>query len=458
MKRKKVVRSFLIILLITLVAAVIDLPPLQTYQFNLLGKKVSFPFGIKQIDTSFLGLPIKLPMKLAMGLDIQGGMQVVLQADMSQIPSQDRNDAIESAKEIILRRVDAYGISEPNVQTAKKDDQYRIIVELPGVKNSTEALNLVGRTAKLEFALMQLVSPPAKEKQATTAAEVIQFKPIGLTGKDLEKARLDFDPNTGKPRVAISFNPEGAKTFAKVTKENTGKRLAILLDNKVVTAPVISTPIIGGQAVITGQFTVEEAKNLSIQLNAGALPVPIKVLEQRQLGASLGQQAVMDSIRAGLIGLALVMFFMVAIYGKYGFVADLALFIYAILTVAIYKSMHVTLTLPGIAGLILSIGMAVDANILIFERIKEELRAGKAYDIALELGFGRAWDSIKDANVTTILTALVLINPANFPFLSTSGLVRGFGITLLIGVILGLISGVVITRTLMRLMFEGKQR
>ena len=243
-----------------------------------------------------------------------------------------------------------------------------------------------------------------------------------------------------------------------MTKENTGKRLAILLDNKVVTAPVISTPIIGGQAVITGQFTVEEAKNLSIQLNAGALPVPIKVLEQRQLGASLGQQAVMDSIRAGLIGLALVMFFMVAIYGKYGFVADLALFIYAILTVAIYKSMHVTLTLPGIAGLILSIGMAVDANILIFERIKEELRAGKAYDIALELGFGRAWDSIKDANVTTILTALVLINPANFPFLSTSGLVRGFGITLLIGVILGLISGVVITRTLMRLMFEGKQR
>jgi len=458
MQRKKVIQSFLIILLTTLIAAVIDLPLLHSAQINLFGKQVSFPFGITRMETNFLGLPIKLPMKLNMGLDIQGGMQVVLQADMSQIPPKDRDDAIESAKEIILKRVDAYGITEPNVQTAKKDDQYRIIVELPGVKDSTEALNLVGRTAKLEFALMQLNQIQPSGNQATAAAQTVEFKPIGLTGKDLEKARLDFDENTGKPRVAISFNQTGAKTFAKVTKENTGKRLAILLDGKVVTAPVISTPIIGGQAVITGEFTVEEAKNLSIQLNAGALPVPIKVLEQRQLGASLGQQAVADSIRAGLIGLALVMLFMVLVYGRYGLVADMALFIYAILTLAIYKSMHVTLTLPGIAGLILSIGMAVDANILIFERIKEELRAGKAYDTALELGFGRAWDSIKDANVATILTALVLINPANFPFLSTSGLVRGFGITLLIGVILGLISGVVITRTLMRLIFEGKQQ
>jgi len=215
--------------------------------------------------------------------------------------------------------------------------------------------------------------------------------------------------------------------------------------------PRINTPILDGRAVMTGGFDIEEAKQTAIQLNAGALPVPIEIIEQRQLGASIGQEAVEKSIEAGLIGIGLVMAFMIMLYGWNGLIADLALMIYGILTIAIYKVMGVTLTLPGIAGMLLTIGMAVDANILIFERMKEELRLGKVWKRAMELGFGRAWDSIKDANIATIMTALVLINPLDFNFLNTSGMVRGFGITLLIGVLISLFTGVVVTRTFMRL-------
>ncbi len=206
-----------------------------------------------------------------------------------------------------------------------------------------------------------------------------------------------------------------------------------------------------GEATITGGFTIDQAKQLAIQLNAGALPVPISVLESRTLGASLGSLSVAQSIQAGIVGLMLVMVFMVLYYGAKGVVASVALVMYAAFTLALYKIIGVTITLPGIAGLLLSIGMALDANILIFERMKEELVKGTAFARAMELGFGKAWDSIKDANSITIFTALVLINPMNFSFLNTSGMVRGFGITLLIGVLLGLFTGIVVTRTLMRL-------
>jgi len=220
-------------------------------------------------------------------------------------------------------------------------------------------------------------------------------------------------------------------------------------------APNISQPILNGQAVINGGFTLEDAKQLSIQLNAGALPVPIHVLEQRTIGASLGSESVRDSLRAGLIGIAGVMLFMALYYGWKGILADVALCIYALLTVAVYKLFGVTVTVPGLAGLLLSVGMAVDANILIFERMKEELRMGRPFNRAMELGFGRAWDSIKDANLATILTALILINPMNLTFLNTSGMVRGFGVTLLVGVALGLFTGVFVTRTLLRMFLKG---
>lgn len=230
-----------------------------------------------------------------------------------------------------------------------------------------------------------------------------------------------------------------------------GEVLGIFIDEAPVMLPSISSPILTGQGVITGGFTLDDAKQLAIQLNAGALPAPISVLEQRTIGASLGEASVRQSVMAGLVGLGLVALFMIFNYGLHGAVATLALMSYAALTVALYKVMAVTLTLPGIAGLLLSIGMAVDANILIFERFKEEFKAGHTYSNALELGFGRAWESIKDANFTTILTALVLINPLNVEFLNRSGLVRGFGVTLLIGVLLSLFTGVVVSRNLLRL-------
>jgi len=249
----------------------------------------------------------------------------------------------------------------------------------------------------------------------------------------------------------MEFNAEGTQKFAEVTKANTGRVLAIFLDGFPVSLPRIGDPILDGRAVISGQFTLEEAKELNIQLNAGALPVPIQVIEQHNIGASLGQEAVDKSIRAGVIGIICVIAFMILYYGWKGVLASISLIVYAVFTIAIYKLFNITLTLPGIAGLLLTIGMAVDSNILIFERMKEELRVGQPFDRAMELGFGRAWDSIKDANVTTIFTALVLINPLDLSFLNTSGLVRGFGITLLIGVLTSLFTGLVVTRTLMRL-------
>lgn len=305
----------------------------------------------------------------------------------------------------------------------------------------------MGSTAQLDFRLVEINSDPS----ATGSATFTGFESTGLTGKQLQRATVQFDPKTGQPGVAIEFNSEGAKLFADITSAHVNEPLAIFLDDAIVTMPVIQQPILNGQASITGSFSVDEAKSLSIQLNAGTLPVPVTVVEQRSLGASLGQASVAASVRAGLVGIGLVMLFMVLYYGYQGLLASLALGVYALLTVATYKLLGVTLTLPGIAGLLLSVGMAVDANILIFERMKEELRDGKPFATALELGFGRAWDSIKDANLATIFTALVLINPANLPFLNTSGLVRGFGITLLIGVLISLFTGVVVTRTLMRL-------
>lgn len=406
---------------------VVTLPPLDFYLF---GKHIYSEFPLKR------------------GLDIQGGMQMVLQADMNKIAQEDRLEALDSAKEVIARRVDLFGVSEPVIQTSRTGEDYRLIVELPGVENSDQALQLLGKTAELEFKVQGTASA-----EATTSAIAFlnEFEPTGLTGQQLKKASVQFDPNTGEPTIGLQFDETGKQLFAKLTTENTGKVVGIFVDGMPVTLPVINEPILDGQAAISGAFALEEAKQLVIQLNAGALPVPISVLEQRNIGASLGERSVQQSVQAGLVGLGLVALFMILLYGFRGLIATIALLIYAALTIAIYKLMGVTLTLPGIAGLLLSIGMAVDANILIFERMKEEMRAGESLERAMELGFGRAWDSIKDANLTTILASLVLINPLDLNFLNTSGLVRGFGVTLLIGVLISLFTGVVVSRTLLRI-------
>lgn len=450
----KYLRIFFLLVFFTVVATVISLPAELPVKFTISGRKIDYTFKRPNIVVNFLGTPVTSNLDLKQGLDIQGGMQVVLRADMKDIPASDRKTALESAKEVVQRRVDLYGVSEPLVQTSVTDNEYRIIVELAGVKDPTEALQLIGTTAKLDFRL-QNATPSAA---ATTSAMAFfqDFLPTNLTGKQLRRAGVQFDQKTGEPLVSLEFNQEGQQIFAELTKQYVGQVLGIFLDGIPVTAPRISTPILDGRAVITGSFTLEQAKQLSIQLNAGALPVPIEVIQQRSIGASLGSQSIQKSVEAGVIGIMFVIVFMIVNYGWRGFLASISLFCYAVFTVAIYKIFSVTLTLPGIAGLLLSIGMAVDSNILIFERMKEEVRSGKSFDQAVELGFSRAWNSIKDANLTTIFIALVLINPLDFAFLNSSGLVKGFGMTLLIGVLVSLFTSMVVTRVLMKLFLKGK--
>ena len=436
-------KRLLIILFITVLAVIIDLP--KNFIFN---QKISSP----EINISLGNFKFKRDLKIKKGLDLQGGTHLVLQADMKDVEEKDKNDALFAVREVIAKRIDLYGVSEPVIQTSKIGDTSRIIVELPGISNVQEAIELIGKTAQLDFREL----PPELDQDATDSAiPIFAFNETGLTGKDLKRATVQFSEQTGEPVVGLSFTSEGSKKFAEITERNVGKQVAIFLDGMPVTAPRVNEAITSGDAVISGQFTPKSAKNLAIQLNAGALPVPIKIVEQKNIGATLGEESVQKSLRAGLIGLSLVIIFMIAYYGKLGVLAGIALVIYGLITLAIYKLIPVTLTLPGIAGFILSIGMAVDANILIFERIKEELREGRPLKQAMELGFGRAWDSIKDANICTIITALVLLHPFNFPWLVTWGMIRGFALTLLIGVLVGLFTGIVVTRTLVRAFYKN---
>jgi len=381
-------------------------------------------------------------LEIKKGIDLAGGTHLVFQAEMENVKEADRDSALEAAKENIERRVNLFGVSEPLIQTSKVADDYRLIVELPGVKKIDQAIDLIGQTAQLDF---RELGP-----EATAAAKISDFQPTGLTGADLTRSEVQFDPNTGAPAVGLKFSSEGQEKFRQITSRNINKPVAIFLDQMPVTMPRVQEEITSGEAVITGKFSVEEAKKLSIQLNAGALPVPIKVIEQRNIGATLGAESVQKSLRAGLIGLLMVIAFMAAYYGYLGILADIGLIIYGLLTLALYKLIPVTLTLPGVAGFILSMGMAVDSNILIFERMKEEIRAGKPRSVAMELGFGRAWDSIRDANVCTLITCFILFNPFSWSFLNTSGMVRGFALTLGLGVLLSLFTGIVVTRTILR--------
>lgn len=444
---------FLTIVVLLIVSGLVVLP--QQWSFttpSLFGLPSFGPVEFKSPVFRLPGseTPISLSPPLKQGLDIRGGVQITIGLETSTLPVSERVQAAEAAREVISRRVDLYGISEPVVQTVRQGDNFRLLVDLPGLSDPSQAVALVGQTAQLSFALIN--------EDAVASQSGSFLTETTLTGAQLKQATVQFNQQTGEPEVGIIFNPEGTTEFGKITEKNQGKRLAILLDGSPLMAPTINEPIYGGQAVISGQFTAEEAKQLSIQLSAGALPVPITILEQKTIGASLGSQAVQQSIYAGLIGLGLVMIFMLLIYRWQGLIACIALMLYAIFTLAVYKTLGVTLSLPGIAGLILSIGMAVDANILIFERMKEELRVGKPFTVAMELGFGKAWESIKDANIVTVLTSLVLINPMNLAFLNTSGSVRGFGVTLLIGVILGLFTGIFVTRTLMRLFLKDSTK
>jgi preprotein translocase subunit SecD len=449
-------KLFFAILIITIIAAVIDLPREIPIDFSIASFSIKKTLHRPDLDIKLGPIRIHRDLEIRQGLDLKGGTHLVFEADVRVIEEADREDAIKGAREVISRRVDLYGVAEPLIQTAKSQDQYRIIVELPGIKDTQEAIELIGQTARLDFR----EQPPLPEGESTESAlqevSLMDYKQTDLTGRDLTRAQVQFD-QTGKPVVALTFTDEGQDKFGEITKRNVGKRVAIFLDDLVLTAPIVQEEIRSGEAVITGEFTLQEAKNLAIQLNAGALPVPIKVVEERTIGATLGQDSVVKSIEAGVIGLSLVILFMAAYYRWLGAIADLALLVYGLLTLAIYKLIPVTLTLPGLAGFILSVGMAVDSNILIFERMKEEERSGKPWRTAMELGFGRAWDSIKDANVATLLTCFVLLNPFEWTFLPTSGMARGFALTLGIGVLISLFTGIVVTRTFLRVLYTRKE-
>ena len=398
----------------------------------------------KDLDISFGRFNIRKKFNLVLGLDLAGGSHIAFEAKTDGLLEGKKEAALNSARNIIERRVNLFGVSEPNVQTTSFEGKDRIIVELPGVYDTSEAVELIGKTAQLTFAEVGTEEEPG-------------IFPTDLTGADLESADVVFDQTTGKPVVALEFTSEGGEKFANLTEENIGKPLPILLDDQVVSAPSVQQAITGGSAQITGDFTLEDAQNLAIQLNAGALPVPVELVEQRTVGATLGAESVEKSIRAGFIGLTMVLLFMVLAYGKLGLIADIALLIFGVLTLAIYKAIPVVLTLPGIAGFLLSVGMAVDSNILIFERFKEE-RAQRPLSDALEVSFGRAWDSIRDANIATLLTAFVLANPLDWNFLHTSGPVRGFAITLGLGIAISLFTGLYVSRNLLRVFIKESKR
>jgi len=430
---------FWLIVVLTAFSIFVDLPA----KFWIFSQEINRP----QINIQAGNFHFSRDLEIKQGIDLAGGTHLVFQADTQNIAPADRESAVEAAKNNIERRVNLFGVAEPVIQTSQIGENYRLIVELPGVKNVNEAVDLIGQTAQLDFREL-----PAG---ATTAADLADFKATGLTGKDLSLSQVQFDTNTGAPSVGLKFSAEGAKKFAEITARNVSRPVAIFLDQFPVTIPQVREPITDGSAVITGEFTLEEAKKLAIQLNAGALPVPIKIIEQKNIGATLGAESIQKSVQAGLIGLLMVVGFMTVYYGRLGVLASLGLVIYGLITMALYKLFPVTLTLSGIAGFILSVGMAVVAKIIIFERMKEEIRSGKPYGQAMELGFGRAWDSIRDANVCTLITCFILFNPFNWSFLNASGMVRGFALTLGLGVGLSLFTGIVVTRALLRLFSQG---
>lgn len=433
------------IAILAVITAIVVLPKNIRVHFKIGTISVDRIISGPSIDIAAGPIQMKNDLNGRFGLDLSGGTHLVLEADLSTVSSADRDKAFDSARDIVERRINLYGLSEPVVQKARIGDSRRIIVELPGIGNADQAVELIGRTAQLSF--YEEGSMSAQEATTASSAKSIWSTPTGLTGKNLKRSEVTFDPNTGKPEVSLEFDSEGAKLFEEITTRSTGKTLAIFLDDELLSAPSVKGAIAGGRAVIQGSFTTDDAKRLSIALNAGALPVPLKVIEQRNIGATLGKSSVDKSILAGGIGLAIVATFMIVQYGLLGLIADLALLLYTLIVFSLFKLVPVTLTLAGITGFILSIGMAVDANILIFERIKEELRWGKDYHTALKLGFDRAFPSIRDSNVSSLITCAIL-------YWFGTGIIRGFAVTLAIGIAVSLFSAITVTRTLMKLLYR----
>lgn len=380
-----------------------------------------------------------------LGLDLSGGTHLVYSTDTSKLAAAQIDDSLQTLREVIERRVNSFGVSEPLVQVeqggALGTGAHRLIVELPGITDVDEAVRLIGQTPLLEF---KLVKEGASTTDAYGTVNQGAFVDTGLTGKYLQSAALQFGNGgvtvVAQPVVQVNFNVEGARLFSKITSENVGKPLAIFLDGALVSAPNINEKIDGGSAIISGNFTAEEARTLVRNLNLGALPVPITLSSTQTIGATLGDEALQAGLRAGLLGLLVLCVFIIAWYRLPGLVAVVALVIYTILMLALFKLIPVVLTAAGIAGFILSIGLAVDANVLIAERLKEELAAGKKAEDAIREGFARAWLAIRDSNIAHIIAAVIL-------FWFGTALIKGFALVFGLGVIVSMLSAITISRT-----------
>lgn len=503
-----------------------------------------------------------------LGLDLQGGVHLLYEADMSKVEAANAKEALEGIQDVIKKRIDAYGVAEPIVQTSQIGNTHRLIVELPGVGDAEEAKNLINKTPLLEFkeqdteAVLteeekQLIAEQ-KKTQEEKAQEILEkalggedfsqlakensddsgnseeggdlgffkkadmveafsevafkedleigevyselvetdyglhiikkteekeedgekmvrashillsvldeenllaqkqqsFKETGLTGQQLEKSQLTFNQQTNQAEVGLIFNEEGKELFKQITERNQGKPVAIYLDNEIISAPTVQDVIRNGEAVINGDFSIQEAKDLAQRLNAGALPVPINLISQQSIGPTLGKISLEESLKAGLIGFVAVGVFMILYYRALGLVAVISLGLYTALMVSIFKlssatPFSITLTLSGIAGYILSVGMAVDANILIFERIKEEVKSGKSLRVSADEGFRRAWPSIRDGNFSTIITALILMTLG-------AGFIKGFALTLMIGILVSMFTAIVVTQMILKLILIEK--
>ena len=455
--------SLLFVFVLAAVSAAFCFPNVVNQGVDAINSKM--PFDVPHIADK----PFNL------GLDVKGGVHLEYQADLAQVAQDDRVGVMEGVKDLIDRRINSYGVAEPQIQVSGEN---RLIVELPGIESVQKAIEWIGQTPWLEFSESrseedsQKIVDKINELQGKTGEEILQvpefeiglqnpyFMPTELTGKYLKKASLNYDQNTGRPIVELAFDEEGAKIFEQVTERNVSKPLAIYLDgysiidtnddgqidNSDLYAPNVVEKISGGKAQITGLASVQEAKTLVKRLNEGALPVPLgEPIAQQKVGPTLGAISLEQTVTAGVIGFLLVMLFMIAYYRLPGLLASLALALYGALLLAVFKLIGVTMSLAGIGGFILSAGMAVDANILIFSRLKEELRSGKGLALSVEEGFNRAWPAIRDGNFTTVAVALILF------FLGTS-FVKGFAATLIWGIMLSMYSAIVVTRTFLRIM------
>ena len=380
-----------------------------------------------------------------LGLDLQGGVHLVYQADLSEIKGEDRGEVMEGLRDVIERRVNLFGVREPVVQVQGE----KLIVELSGTIDPGEAVKEIGKTPFLEFKeLKENFKEISEENQKVqeTGEGMFEdpFQSTLLSGRYLKSASLSFDQLTSKPLVSLEFNEEGAKIFEQLTEKNVGKILAIYIDGIPISWPTVQEKISGGKAQISGQFTIDQAKDLARNLSAGALPAPITLISQETVGPILGKISLEKSFRAGIFGFIAILFFMIIFYRLPGLISSLSLLIYVAFNLALYKSLPITLTLAGIAGFLLSMGMVVDANILIFTRMREEAKQGKNFLISLEEGFRRAWPSIRDGNFSTILVGLVLFNLG-------MSFVKGFAFTLVLGNFIGLFAAIFITNNLLRI-------